>query len=121
MERPGGGVAQAIRATRNMQGNEPLPEYLQNTAAIPLGELPGGDRRYLTTFGAMHEDTLPFFGGGVQGALQELGSRLHPIPKSALEWTFGESLFQKGLEGGRDISDLDPTLGRTISNVADNA
>lgn len=117
MERPGGALAQTIRATSQGQTDEPAPEYVRQTAAIPIGTLDDGSQRYLTGFGLAHEDPLSFGGGGVRGTLAEVGSRLNPLIKGPLEWTFNESLFQRGPLGGRDLGDMDPTIGRTLQNI----
>jgi hypothetical protein len=43
---------------------------------------------------------------------------LNPIVKAPLEWATGQSFFQSGPGGkGRDIEELDPTLGRIYANV----
>lgn len=123
LQRPGGRLGQTIRAS-NQSSDAPLPDYVAQTAAIPLGMLPDGSQRFLTGFGFAHEDTLgiPGFRGGmpdIGGTLAELGSRLNPIPKLAIEAATGESLFQRGPLGGRDVLDQDPTIGRLISNVGE--
>ena len=118
-EKPGGKLAQTIRGVNEMRGDESsAPDYVRETAAIGLGQQEDGSQRYITGFGLPFEDPLSFVGGGVQGALLEGASRLNPIVKAPLEWMTGESFFQKGPSGGREIEDLDPTIGRIMSNVA---
>lgn len=116
--RPGGPMAQTIRATADMQDKDPTtPEYVQQTTSIPLGQLADGSQRYLTGLGLMHEGPLSYLGGGTQGALMQTMSQVNPLIKAPVEWATGESFFQRGPMGGRDLGDLDPTVGRTLSNI----
>jgi hypothetical protein len=81
-----------------------------------------GTRSYITGFGLPFEDPLQFAQlarGNVSGLLRELGSRMNPVPKSLIEMMTGRSLYQAGPFGGREIEDLDPTIGRIIANVND--
>lgn len=117
-ERPGGKLAQFLRAQSGARGEEPgTPDYIRETASIGLGEQEDGSDRYITGFGLGYEDPLSFAGGGVRGGLLELASRANPLIKGPVEWATGESFFQKGPLGGREIDDLDPTLGRTAANI----
>jgi len=124
LERPGGRLAQTIRATNALRGDEAfLPEYIARGTSIPIpegtpviGPKPG-EKRYIPSLGLMHEDPLSFLGAGPIGALFEAGSRLRPGVKLPIELGTGRSLFQQGPQGGRDIEDMDPILGRTISNI----
>lgn len=127
---PRGRMALTKRITARATADDPsLPEHVSQTTAIPvesgtplgflLGAPPPGVKRYLTGMQLMHEDPASFFGGGVRGALTEALSRLHPLPKALIEWGTGESLFQRTPTGGRELESLDPTLGRTISNISE--
>lgn len=117
-ERPGGKLAQFLRAQSGARGEEPgTPEYIRETASIKIDEEEDGTDRYLTGFGLGYEDPLSFAGGGLRGALLESASRMTPVAKLPIEWATGESFFQKGPLGGREIDDLDPTLGRTLANI----
>ncbi|MBA4019210.1 MAG: hypothetical protein C0483_18750 [Pirellula sp.] len=119
-EKPGGAIAQTIRAENRAGGNDAsIPDYVSGTASIPLGQTADGSKRFFTGFGLPFEDALSFAGGGVQGGLLEGASRLNPLLKAPLEWATGESFFQKGPQGGRDLTDLDPTIGRILSNVSE--
>lgn len=130
MRRPGGRLGASIRASGKTTDDDPgLPEYVAQGAAIPvtggplealLGAPPEGTSRYISGTGLPFEDLAGFAGGGVQGALQELASRSNPLIKAPIEWLTGESLFQRGPSGGRDLTDLDPTLGRLVSNVGES-
>lgn len=125
LERPGGGMARTVMATTQAgqtaeQGV--TPDYIRETASIPLGMSEDGTRSYITGFGLPFEDPLQFAQlgkGNVSGLLRELGSRMNPIPKALIEVMTGRSLYQAGPFGGREIEDLDPTIGRIIANVND--
>lgn len=116
---PGGGMGQTIRAVNaGRSQNELVPEHISDTAAIPLtSKLADGTKRYLTGVGLMLEDPLSLFGGPRATGL-ELLSRLNPLVKGPLEWSTGQTFFQKGPAGGRALDDLDPTLGRILANVS---
>lgn len=115
--RPAGAMGTAVRATGRSGDDSIKPEYVQQTASIPLPPGPSGDARYMTSFGMMHEDPISFLGGGARGLLQELGSRMTPAVKAPMEWALGRSFFQRGPEGGRELTEMDPTIGRTLRNV----
>jgi hypothetical protein len=113
-----GRMSVAIRAQGGGQReDQPLPDYLTQTAAIPLGKLAGGGQRFLTSLGLMHEDTLSFLGDSVLDTGTEILSRTHPIPKAILELITGESFFQRGPMGGRELREMDPPLGRLLTNL----
>lgn len=115
VKKPGGGLAQAFRA-QNLATGDPdmtMPEYLQQTTTIPIGELPDGSQRYLGSLGQMWEPALQLLGGDSQDKLERVGSQLNPLPKSLIEWGTGRSLFRSG----EDLEDLDPTIGRTLANL----
>ena len=118
IDKPGGRLAQTIRAQHEATAQElPLPSYVGQAGAIPLGNLDDGTKRYLTSLGLMHEDPLAFLGGGLKNKLAEVGSRLNPLLKLPIELMTGESLFQRGPLGGRELSEADPTLGRLLTNL----
>jgi hypothetical protein len=126
-EKPGGRLAQTIRASVSAKDpNEIMPEYVAETAAIPvaggplealLGTPKDGGQRFVTGFGLAHEDPLAFFGKGLGGGLLEVLSRSNPLVKAPLQLATGQSFFQQGPLGGRPLEDLDPTIGRTIANL----
>ena len=120
-ERPGGKLAQAVRAQRLSQDKDELaPDYVRESASIPLGDalgpVPEGTDRYLAGLGLMHEDAFSF-GPNMKGAGLELLGRTNPFIKAPLEMATGQSFFQKGPEGGRPLDDLDPLIGRLYANV----
>lgn len=126
LEHPGGTQAQTLRFMES--ANQPdtfTPDYVTDTVSIPVADTPlealigkpqPGHDRYLAGFGLPIE-TLAGMGPGPIGALQEIGSQLNPIPKSAIELMTQQTLFQKGPQGGRPLRDLDPIVGRLLSNV----
>jgi hypothetical protein len=126
-QKPGGGIATAIKETGRVRGkdNMPIPDYLSQTLSIPIpegtpliGPQAGGDPRYLTGFGTMHESPLDFLGGGLPGFLAKGISSMSAPLKAIPELASGMSYFQrKPGGGGRALKDLDPLLGRTIGNV----
>jgi hypothetical protein len=107
---------QMVRA-QNAAAGDPeqfLPEYISDTASIPLGKGEDGSERFLGGLGLMHEDPLQFASGsGVSDFLSEVGSRLHPGIKGPLEYTFDKSLFRKDMM----LDELDPTVGRIATNL----
>lgn len=122
-EHPAGGLGRILRVVGDLQGQaEFTPDYVAETASIPLNDImPSEDPtvdRYLTGFGASFEDPISFV-QGPRGAGLEALSRMDPLIKGSLEWITGESFFQKGPMGGRDLVDQDPVIGRTLSNLGD--
>jgi hypothetical protein len=117
LNNPGGRLRQSIRATSDARGDDATtPDYIGGTTSIPLGEQPDGSKRFLTGLGLMHEDPLSF-AGGPQSMLLELASRMNPLVKAPMEYMAGQSFFQTGTDGGRPLDELDPTVGRTASNL----
>lgn len=121
---PGGRTATTIKTIHDLQNpDEVAPDYITETAAIPLGKLSDGSNRYLTGFGLAFEDALNLTNGAMQldaeEGLRELASRSNPFIKAPIEWMTQESLFHRSPDGGRDLADLDPVVGRTIANVKD--
>ena len=131
LERPGGALAQVIKESARVAGTggHILPEYITQNLAIPLGETEEGGASYLTGFGLAHENPLSYMsdlaalGRGdvpefLRGAYRHGMSQINPYAKTALEVLQDESFFQKGHGGrGRKMSEMQPPLGRTISNV----
>lgn len=114
-QRPGGRTANVIRAMNRSRGQDEMtPDYVAETASIPLGKTKAGDNRYVTGLGLAFEDPLSMFGSN---PLMEGLSRTNPLIKGPTEFAVGESFFQRGPEGGRDLSDIDPTVGRILANV----
>lgn len=117
-DKPGGRLAQTLRATENAKDvDATTPQYVAETTSIPLGQLEDGSNRYITGLGLMHEAPLSLFSPNPQDVGLSMLSQLNPIFKGPLEYATGQSFFQTGLEGGRPLKDTDPLLGRIASNV----
>ena len=124
-QKPGGAMAQTIRATNDAKTDDRLlPDYVANNATIPLGQAQDGTKRFVTGLGLMHEDPLGLIGSalqipskGVVNAARDVAAKSNPIIKGAAEQIFGKSLFQRGADGPRALEDLDPTIGRTLANI----
>jgi len=124
LKRPGGGHGTVIKGLAGAGAEDPsAPAHIAGTASIPIPGLgPQGEKQYLTGLGLMVEDPLQFGGvlrGDVAGTTQELLSRMAPLPKTAIELATGESLFQQGFSGGRELSQMDPGAGRLLANIGD--
>ena len=118
-QKPGGGIAQTMRAANRARGTDELtPDYVADTTSIPLGKLPDGSNRYITGLGLPFEDVFSLVNANdPQSSGREVLSRMNPLIKGPAELFTGQSFFQKGPIGGRPIEDLDPTIGRTLSNI----
>lgn len=123
MINPGGGLGMTVRATRLGQGDEKgyVPFQYQDTAAIPIGKGDDGSLKYLTSLGLMHEDAVNYAGnilqGDVRGGLQKAISSASPAMKWIIEYSTNTSLYSQGPMGGRRLDDLDPSLGRLLTNL----
>lgn len=116
--RPGGPVAMTIKgANRASDRDTSTPDYVSEGLSFPLSVGPDGTRNYLTGLGLMHEQPVNLMTPDPQRFLFGLGSMLSPAIKAPLEATFNESLFQSSPQGGRSLDDMDPLLGRMLSNM----
>ncbi len=118
---PNGAQAWTVRAmTRGQSKDGSTPDHIQDTANIPLNDLPDGTKQYITGLGLSIEDPLSFAGaltGDFRGAGRELLARANPLVKAPIEYLTGQSLFQDGPFGGRMLTDMDPPMGRTVANL----
>lgn len=117
LQRPGGRLGQTIRAQNQMRGEGPMPEYLAQGDAIPLGTQADGTQRFIGGLGLMHSDPLSLVGPEVSDTFAEGISRMNPMLKLPIEVASGESFFQRGPLGGRELSDMDPAAGRILTNL----
>jgi len=118
IQHPGGPLAQTIKAAGRAHSKDELtPDYISETASIPMGQNSEGAGRYLTGFGLGFEDPASFAVPNIKQAGLEALSRTSPVIKGPLEYMTGQSFFQKGPHGGRDLEDLDPVIGRTLGNI----
>lgn len=117
LQHPGGTTAQGIRAANIASDDSATtPPHIAQSAAIPLGILPDGSKRYLSSFGLMGEAPLAYgtlLSGQVGDPLRELLGQASPLVKAPIELATGRSLFQ----ADRDLIDQDPLLGRIGANV----
>ena len=120
-DQPGGVLAQTLRGiNRGRDPNEVTPDWVSETAAVPLGRDAEGTQRFLTGFGLPIEDTLSLVNpASLKSSGMEMLSRTNPFIKAPLEWLTGQSFFQRSASGGRPLEDLDPTIGRTVANVGE--
>lgn len=123
MVNPGGKLGMTIRATRLSQGgsDEYVPYQYLDSAAIPLGETDEGSLKYLTSLGLMHEDAVKYAGNilqkDIRGIQQQVMASANPALKWFIEHGTNTSLFSQGPMGGRRLDDLDPTIGRILTNL----
>jgi hypothetical protein len=123
MINPGGGLGMTVRASRLSQGDEQgyVPFQYQDTAAIPIGKSEDGSLKYLTSLGLMHEDAVNYAGnilqGDVKSLLQKTISSANPALKWLVEYSTNTSLYSQGPMGGRRLDDLDPNMGRLLTNL----
>ncbi len=110
-EQPGGKLAQTLRAiNKGRRPGETVPEHIATGTSIPLPPGAGGDDRYLAGMGLMFETPMGFISHPAYSAL----GQMNPMVKAPLEYVTGQSFFQKG----RDLQDVDPTVGRIFANIA---
>lgn len=120
---PGGRLGMSVRATRHGQGDEHgyIPFQYQDTTAVPWGENEDGSLKYLTSFGLMHEDAIGYAGNALQrdvrGLMQKSLSSTNPAVKWLIEYSTNTSLYSQGPMGGRRLDDLDPSIGRLLTNI----
>jgi hypothetical protein len=121
---PGGKLAQTIRGSISGYDDKNIvPEYIGETMSVPLEETESGAIEYLTGLGLMHEDALSLIGPMARGNIidtgRELISRSNPILKAPMEMVSGVSFFQRSPMGPRPLEDMDPLMGRMVSNIQD--
>lgn len=117
---PGGLTAQMVKASgRASQGDPSVPDEVNSSASIPFRwpwVQDDGSKNFMAGFGFMHEDPINKFGallrGDAPGLFKSVGGMVGPLFKPAIELGTGVSLFN-----GEEIDSLDPSLGRTLSNL----
>lgn len=118
---PGGRLAQGIKAVdRGMEADPSLPDAALSGTAIPLGASQDGTKAFLTGLGLMHETPVELLGQLGAGDLRSLGyglaGQMNPLIQKPVEAVTGQSMFREG----EKLSDLDPTIGRLLSNVGES-
>jgi len=118
-QKPGGSIAMTIKGAENASGDDPgAPAYIRAGANIPLGFNAEGGQEYLVGAGLMHEPPVQMLSPSLGGTLFNAASMLNPAIKFPIELLTNESLVQEGPGGGgRSLDDMDPLLGRTLSNL----
>jgi len=122
----GSRLGNIIKGTSRQSSDDPyLPDHVKQASSIYLGQKPNEVQSYLTSLGLMHEDPGSLLGQMVTADARGLGleaiSNMNPLMKWLPEWSMGRTAFQQGPRGGRDLEDLDPTIGRIMSNIHDYA
>jgi len=129
-EKPNNMLSQIVRGTkaageqqqRKYQESGPLPPYIRDTLAIPLPSPEGdGTKRFLTGVDVMSQDMWQLLMPLVSRDLKEFGyevaGRSRPGLKKLIEQITGTSLWQRGVEGGRPLKQMDPAGGRFLLNL----
>lgn len=118
IEKPGGKLAQTIRAENLSRDDQFLPPYLAPGLAIRLPESLGpgnGDTRFLTSIDLPHEAVFQLGrpSNTFLGTLEETGlglmGQMHPFLKAPAEVFTGKQFYS-----GRDLADLDSRIGRVL-------
>lgn len=115
---PGGPMGQSIKAQDRANAVDPsLPDSLVSGTAIPLGTKKDGTKTLLSGLGLAHEPAVQTLGsmlsGDVRGAGYDVLGMLNPMLKTPLEGVTGQTFFKRG----EDQLNLDPNIGRTLSNI----
>jgi len=112
LQKPGGALAQVLRATETMREGEGfVPDYIGETLAVPLEGVPliGKEDRFLTGFGLPHEEVFNKIASGatIDAALQRTFEKAvaSSSPFVKLPYTLA--------------SQRDPFTGRPLSEVPD--
>jgi len=115
MRHPAGGLGMTIRAQRLGQDDKYVPFHMRDKAAIPLGPDEDGNQSYIGSLGLMHEDAV----GMLNPDLADIFGNMNPLLKAPVELATGRSLFMRGPLGGRDLSELDPAMGRIRQSIGE--
>lgn len=120
-EHPGNILTHMMRVLNSMRHEEVMPEHIAAGMHIPVPARLPGHQAFMTGLGIMPEDTWslmgPLLGGRFGESMSDLLSRSAPYLKMPAEMATGVSTFQRGVEGGRPLRELDPLGGRVISNL----
>ena len=125
MTNPAGRLGKLIRLQHEAtsvggQDEEYVPEHVRSQMAIPIGQSNDGGKNYITGIGLMHEDPISTIMGGAgdpQAGARNVLSKMNPIVKGLAEYGLGRSSFQGGPLGGRDLADMDPSVGRILTQL----
>jgi ADP-Ribosyltransferase in polyvalent proteins len=116
LENPGGKQAWSIRAANRAQDpDKPMPENIRRGLAIPLGKGADGQDRYISGLGLAWEDPLEmlsFLHGDFKSSVAAGFTKLRPEAQGFAEGVFGRSAYFD-----RELTDMDPQLGRARDNL----
>jgi len=129
LEKPGGVLAQTAKLPARAGAGVPVaPEYISETAAIPLDVNQRGVGKYLGTLGLMEEPgyslmapllrvpTQPMSALGDIG--REVIGHMAPPAKAGYEFASGRSAFFGGADaGGRPLQSMSPPIGQIKANI----
>lgn len=98
-----------LRAFDAARGDTYVPEYMQNSLAVPIGQEKDGTQRFMSSFGLPFEEALGHI--KMDGAMPSLSKTalnymgtMTPFIKGPLE-----QIMDKQFHTGRNLSDLRPT------------
>ena len=115
--RPAGPLAQTLRLYRNMYNNQSfIPNYLRDTLSIYLGTDEQGNEHYLANLGLMPETAFQFL-ALTPDLPANIASTANPLIRGFIEWLTQRSLWQMDRGEPRRLNDLDPLLGRLLTNI----
>lgn len=111
---------------RSHGGGDPsVPDHIMSGTGIPLGTRADGSKTYLTGLGQMYEPAVSQIGLAAgtlndpraAGALMyDSAAMLNPLIGVPLQRMTGQSFFQRGAP----IRDMDPIVGRLLSNIGES-
>lgn len=122
----GSPTSQLIKSVdRSHGGGDPsVPDYVMSGTGIPWAVRPDGTKAYLTGLGQMYEPAVSNLGLAA-GALADRralnalaydnAAMLNPLLAVPLQRMTGQSFFQRGAP----IRDMDPIVGRLLSNIGE--
>lgn len=117
---PGSRLSHLVKSEDRAHAQDPsLPDSVLAGTALPypFGNTNDGTKRFVTGLGLMHEPAIHTLGSlagwNLRGAGYDVLGMMHPVPKTILENTTGQSFYQRG----EPQANLDPNVGRTLSNL----
>ena len=115
----GSPTSQLLKAQDRMYGENPaVPDYIADSAGVPMGRRPDGTLEFLSGLGLMHEPATKMLGQAVQGDAKGLTlnalAMLNPFMAKPLEGATGVSLSRDG----EPLANLESNSGRLLSNMA---
>lgn len=97
--------------------NPAVPDYVNESYAVPMGRTDDGSLRYLTGLGLMHEPATQVIGDALNANARKLGytamKSLNPLIGKPAEAITGQSFWRDG----QPVSELESSTGRFLANV----